>query len=98
MVLRGISLLTSSSWSAISRGAVIHGLTQQKIESPLISQVKSRIARASYGVVCQEKWNDKKHNEEDHALDDDTGEDKAVRQMKWIVRLVRTYASHLTTY
>lgn len=85
-------LLTSGSLSAISRGAVIHGLTQQKIESPLVSQVRSRVSRASYGVVCQEKWNHAKHDDEDYILNDDTGERKAVRQMKWIVRLVRSKA------
>ncbi|KUI68585.1 hypothetical protein VM1G_04300 [Cytospora mali] len=73
-------------WSAISRGAVIHGLTQLKIESPWASQIKSRIARASYGVVCQENWDDEKHEEEDRFLDEDTGELKAVRQMKWSIR------------
>ncbi|KUI61643.1 hypothetical protein VP1G_08816 [Cytospora mali] len=74
-------------WSAISRGAVIHGLTQLKIESPWASQIKSRIARASYGVVCQETWDDEKHEEDDRFLDEDTGELKAVRQMKWSIRL-----------
>lgn len=85
--------LTLGSWSAISRGAVIHGLTQQKIVSPFISQIRSRIARASYGIVCQEKWDDEKHDEEDHILDDITGEEKAVRQMKWVLRLVRSHTS-----
>lgn len=68
-------------------------MTQHKIESPFISKVRSRIARASYGVVCQEKWDEEKHDETDHILDDITGEQKAVRQMKWIVQLVRTHVS-----
>ncbi|ROW13226.1 hypothetical protein VPNG_04861 [Cytospora leucostoma] len=74
-------------WSAISRGAVLHGLAKLKIDTPLVAPIRARIARASYGVVCQEKWNDEKHDQDDHILDDDTGEYKAVRQMKWVVRL-----------
>ncbi|KAK7748771.1 hypothetical protein SLS53_000795 [Cytospora paraplurivora] len=74
-------------WSAISRGAVLHGLAKLKIDTPLVAPIKARIARASYGVVCQEKWNEEKHDQDDHILDDDTGEYKAVRQMKWVVKL-----------
>ncbi|ROW09511.1 hypothetical protein VMCG_02170 [Cytospora schulzeri] len=60
-------------WSAISRGAVIHGLTQQKVDSPFISKVRSRIARASYGVVCQVEWDEEKYDRHDYSVDDVTG-------------------------
>lgn len=43
--LSSFTMLTFHSWTAICRGAVIHGLTLEKVDSALGVEVKSRIAR-----------------------------------------------------
>lgn len=52
--------------------------------------VRSRISRASYGVVCQEDFDDSKHLAEDKFWDDEQQSWKAKNQMKWLVRKVST--------
>lgn len=75
--------LTLPSWSAISRGAVVHGLTQLKIATPLKVDIKSRIARVSWGIACQEPFDRDVHHSEDMWFDPDLRMNVAVRVMKW---------------
>lgn len=79
------ALLISHSLSAIFRGAVIHGMTKKKLGGPFEVSVKSRIARQSYGVVCQEPWDEEQHNPEDKWFDSILLKDVSVRVMKWHV-------------
>lgn len=41
------AMLNFHSWTAICRGAVIHGMTVEKVDSPLSVEVRSRVARKS---------------------------------------------------
>lgn len=95
--------LTSSSWSAISRGAVIYGMTKMKLDTPFSVSVRSRISRASFGVVCEEDWDDDRHYLEDKMFDAILQKDVAIRVMKWHVLLVsrtniRIRIRHYLTY
>lgn len=54
----------------------------------LAVSVRSRISRASYGILCQEKWDEKKHRKEDKSWDEDELVWKAKNQMKWLVEKV----------
>lgn len=76
---------TTSSWSAISRGAVLHGLTKKKFGSPLKVTVKSRIARESLGVVGEELYDEDVHPAEDKSFDHFLRQDVATKVMKWHV-------------
>lgn len=82
------TLLTSSSWSAICRGAVIYGMTKKKLGSQLRVEVASRIARESYGVVGEEPFDKKVHPPEDQWFDHILGKDMCIRLMKWHVKKV----------
>lgn len=64
-------------------------MTVEKVPSDFAVQVASRIARASYGVMCLEKWDDEKHIEEDKIFDEQQRMLKATNQMKWLIREVR---------
>ncbi|KAJ4396182.1 hypothetical protein N0V93_000401 [Gnomoniopsis smithogilvyi] len=84
----GIEVLQSQGaepWTAICRGAVIHGMTVEKIDSSLGVKVRSRVARASYGIVCQETWDSAIHLEDDKVFDEQQQLWKARNQMKWLV-------------
>ncbi|KXH31769.1 hypothetical protein CSIM01_09444 [Colletotrichum simmondsii] len=50
-------------WTAICRGAAIHGLAQQKLSPGLLISVKSRVARASYGIRKDTKFNPLLHSQ-----------------------------------
>lgn len=64
-------------------------MTVEKMDSRFAVEVRSRIARASYGIVCQEKWDDKKHLPEDKIWDEDQQSWKSKNIVKWLVREVR---------
>lgn len=82
------TLLTSSSWSAICRGAVIHGMTKKKLGSQLRVEVASRIARQSYGVVGEEPYDEEMHHQEDRWFDPILRKDVAIKVMWWHVKQV----------
>lgn len=113
--------LIFNSWTAICRGAVIHGMTVEKVDSPLVVDVQSRIARkspvphtciffhslpqspthqragASYGIICQEKWDKNVHLDEDKFFDPQQRCWKATNQMKWLMKEVRSTTASVTT-
>ncbi|KAK7721306.1 hypothetical protein SLS64_001602 [Diaporthe eres] len=76
----------SSNWSAISRGAVIYGMTKMKLDTSFSVSVRSRISRASFGVVCEEEWDDDLHHAEDKMFDTVLQKDVCIRVMKWHVK------------
>lgn len=88
--------LTTSSWSAISRGAVIHGFMKLKIDTPFSVDVGSRISRANYGVMCEELFDDNLHPLEDKVFDNVLQKPVAIRVMKWHVVQVRCIKNSVT--
>lgn len=90
-------LMERRSWTAICRGAVIHGMTVEKMESRFAVEVRSRIARASYGILCQEKWDDEKHLPEDKIWDEDQQSWKSKNIVKWLVREVIPSSESITS-
>lgn len=66
----------------------MRGLEKEKVGNPVGVQVRSRIARASYGVVCQEKWDASKHDEEDELWDEEQQMSMSIGQMQWLVKEV----------
>lgn len=83
-----ISRLTSYRWSAICRGAVIRGLTRSSISTPGMTTVRSRVARASYGVLCYHEYLDGIDDEEDKFWND--GYDAwSAHTIRWFLEVVR---------
>jgi hypothetical protein len=80
-------LTTKESWAAVSRGVVIQkagdvGLSRLSIE------VKSRIARASYGIRMRDTFNPKIHDGTDKVWDQLTREWKANNQIELFIEKV----------
>lgn len=77
---------------------VVRGLLldqQQRIESGNKYVLKSRIARASYGVVTQERYDPGIHFDEDIESDPlDPKQKWAMNQIQWLIRKVRGWSSH----
>ncbi|KAL1876468.1 hypothetical protein Daus18300_002712 [Diaporthe australafricana] len=73
----------SDPWSAVSRGAVIHGMAKLKIKTPYSVVVGARISRLNIGVVGQEIWDEEKHDPVDQLLDHILQEHVAINVMKW---------------
>ncbi|TPX17742.1 uncharacterized protein E0L32_002843 [Thyridium curvatum] len=71
-------------WTAVCRGAVIHGLNQQKTSSKQKVAIESRIARASYGI-CQDEEQGRGAMK-DLEYDELLGRNIARNQMKWLIR------------
>lgn len=70
---------------------MIHGLTSAGLDSEHTVEVESRIARASFGVVCQEDFDPEKHLDEDKVMDNDLGRFVVTKRMKWFITKVRTH-------
>ncbi|KAG9257923.1 uncharacterized protein F5Z01DRAFT_692804 [Emericellopsis atlantica] len=76
----------SKPWSAIARGAVFHGLSISNISADMTFTVRARIARASYGVVYQPYFDEKRHSSADKIWSDEECAYMAKEQMKWFLR------------
>lgn len=63
-------------------------MTKLKLDTPFSVSVGSRISRASYGVVCEEEWDDDIHQAEDKLFDEVLQKDVCMRVMKWHVKKV----------
>ncbi|KAK2053962.1 actin-like ATPase domain-containing protein [Colletotrichum caudatum] len=72
-------------WTAISRGAVIQGLTQKNLSPGLSVSVRSRIARASYGIEQILNFNKKKHSAGSKYWCQDRQRWMATGQMDWFL-------------
>ncbi|KAK1970942.1 actin-like ATPase domain-containing protein [Colletotrichum sublineola] len=86
---KDIVLLQSTGtkpWTAICRGAVIQGLTQQNLSPGLSVSVKSRIARASYGVTFRTDFDKKKHSALSKKWCEEERKWMAYNQMNWFLK------------
>ncbi|OTA62065.1 hypothetical protein K449DRAFT_422784 [Hypoxylon sp. EC38] len=73
----------------------------QQLDSRLAPVIVSRIARASYGVVCKTKYNPAIHINEEIKTDPYDGEQYAMGQIDWLIRKgdsVNTNVPIITTY
>ncbi|KAK3398271.1 hypothetical protein B0T20DRAFT_498039 [Sordaria brevicollis] len=75
----------AAPWTAICRGAVIHAATMQGL-GKLSVQIRTRIARASYGVCLRPVWDASKHLWSDKEWDDISQLHRAKNQMFWLLR------------
>ncbi|KAI8691181.1 hypothetical protein NCS56_00109900 [Fusarium sp. Ph1] len=76
----------SKPWTAICRGAVVHGLSRHNLCPQLGIKVEARIARMSYGVSCHDKFDRSKHREEDKVWAEDRYEYRADNQIRWFLK------------
>ncbi|WYZ35190.1 hypothetical protein EsH8_I_001466 [Colletotrichum jinshuiense] len=72
-------------WTAICRGAVIHGLTQRNLAPDLAVGIKSRISRMSYGTKFSSVFDPKIHDITNRYWDDEEQAWKASNQMEWFL-------------
>ncbi|KAH8176061.1 hsp70 protein [Sarocladium implicatum] len=77
----------SKPWTAISRGAVIHGILTEKIPCSLSVKVEGRIARMSCGVVHSSYWNSAEHDPEDKYWCPVEWDYMAANQMSWFLKI-----------
>ncbi|KAI1409476.1 hypothetical protein F5Y13DRAFT_169905 [Hypoxylon sp. FL1857] len=73
----------------------------QQLDSGLAPVIVSRVARASYGVVCKTKYNPAIHSNEEIKTDSYDGEQYAMGQIDWLIRKgdpVSTNVPITTTY
>ncbi|KAF4813316.1 Heat shock 70 kDa protein 12A [Colletotrichum tropicale] len=85
---RGIEILQGSGnkpWSAISRGAVISGLTARNLAPDLSVGITSRISRRSYGIRHFSPFNFGVHDPQDKYWCTSEHKWKARNQMKWFL-------------
>lgn len=54
-------MFTCNRWSAISRGAVLYGLSLGDSASKVRTKIGARVARNSYGVSVSRPWDPVKH-------------------------------------
>ncbi|KLO96325.1 related to hsp70 protein [Fusarium fujikuroi] len=73
-------------WSAICRGAVVHGITNHGLSATLGVTVGVRVARNSYGVKFMTEFDPQKHRQSDKYWSEDHQEWYATNQMKWFLR------------
>ncbi|KAJ0287318.1 hypothetical protein Brms1b_003743 [Colletotrichum noveboracense] len=85
---RGIEILQGSGnkpWSAISRGAVISGLTARNLAPDLSVGITSRISRRSYGIMHSTPFKFGVHDPKDKYWCTSEHNWKARNQMKWFL-------------
>ncbi|KAK0672629.1 hypothetical protein QBC41DRAFT_380636 [Cercophora samala] len=75
----------ASPWTAICRGAVIHGTTLHGYSNFSVD-VQGRISRASYGVTCRMPWNDDVHDAAQKYFCEVEQIWKVTGNMKWFLK------------
>ncbi|CAJ2504004.1 Uu.00g113980.m01.CDS01 [Anthostomella pinea] len=78
-------LESKDAWSAICRGATLSGAMSQGLVKQTV-QVRSRIARASYGWCYATNFIEGVHDKRDKRWDEYDGEWVAWKQMTWAVK------------
>ncbi|KAF4951137.1 hypothetical protein FGADI_7752 [Fusarium gaditjirri] len=73
-------------WSAICRGAVVHGITNHGLSATLGVTVGARVARNSYGVRFNTDFDPQEHNRSDRFWSDKEQKWLAKNQMEWFLR------------
>lgn len=77
-----------SRWTAICRGAVVHGLTNMGLSPSLHVSVGARIARINYGVKYEAPWIEGEHRECNKVWCEKEYEYRAWDQMEWFLTQV----------
>ncbi|KAI5466203.1 hypothetical protein BGZ63DRAFT_348373 [Mariannaea sp. PMI_226] len=70
-------------WTAICRGAVVHGLAQRGLSTKL--NIGARVSRLSYGVDFHIPWRPRKHDKQDKTWNEMEHEYVAENQMQWFL-------------
>ncbi|KAI8157119.1 hypothetical protein KHU50_009633 [Colletotrichum sp. SAR 10_65] len=73
-------------WSAISRGAVIQGLTQRNLAPGLSVKIESRISRMSYGVTYTTRFDPAIHSSAEKYWSKNYQVWNVDRQMEWFLQ------------
>ncbi|KAI1022675.1 hypothetical protein LB503_000738 [Fusarium chuoi] len=73
-------------WTAICRGAVVHGITNYGLSATLGVTVGARVARNSYGVRFSTEFDPQKHRRCDKYWSEEEQEWRASNQMQWFLR------------
>ncbi|KAF5982892.1 Hsp70 chaperone protein [Fusarium bulbicola] len=73
-------------WSAICRGAVVHGITNHGLSATLGVTVGARVARNSYGVMFGTKFDPQKHRQCDKRWSEEHQEWRVENQMQWFLQ------------
>ncbi|KAF5607897.1 heat shock 70 kDa 12B [Fusarium subglutinans] len=82
-------------WTAVLRGAVLHGLARTNHTSSIKVTVASRVSRHSYGTLVNIlPFDAKEHDVKDRVWDDGQREFLAVEQTRWFVEI----GSSVSTY
>ncbi|KAF5547314.1 heat shock 70 kDa 12B [Fusarium mexicanum] len=82
-------------WTAVLRGAVLHGLARINHTSSIKVTVASRVSRHSYGTLVNIlPFDAKEHDAKDRVWDDGQREFLAVEQTRWFVEI----GSSVSTY
>ncbi|KAF5536279.1 heat shock 70 kDa 12B [Fusarium napiforme] len=75
-------------WTAVLRGAVLHGLARTNHTSSIKVTVASRVSRHSYGTLVNiSPFDPKEHDSKDRAWDGGLQEFLAVEQTRWFVQI-----------
>ena len=83
-------------WTAVSRGAVMHGLMEQQEGGAPRVGISSRIARASFGTTCNIlPWEEGVHHQRDRAWCPIQQEYLAIDQTRWFLITVSAAIFHL---
>lgn len=82
------------SWEAICRGALLKAATLNRLDDDYIRrpQIVSRVVRASYGIALIEPFDPLRHNVQDKQFVRSEGQECAINQMHWYVRINETIA------
>ncbi|KXH62515.1 hypothetical protein CNYM01_01726 [Colletotrichum nymphaeae SA-01] len=72
-------------WTAICRGATIHGLTRRNLAPDLAVEIKSRVSRMSYGTCCSMNYDPEEHEEKDRYWCEDELSWKVDTCMDWFL-------------
>ncbi|RTE70985.1 hypothetical protein BHE90_014613 [Fusarium euwallaceae] len=76
----------SKPWTAICRGAVVHGLSRHNLCPQLGIRVEARIARMSYGICYTQPFDSSRHQQGDKFWSEKRYEYMAAHQMKWFLK------------
>ncbi|KAF4338548.1 heat shock 70 kDa 12B [Fusarium beomiforme] len=89
-------------WTAVLRGAVLHGLAQTNMTDSITVAVASRVSRHSYGTLVNIlPFDSKEHDSKDRVWDEVHQEFLAVEQTEWFVEIgesIATYEPRCKTY
>ncbi|KAJ0313193.1 hypothetical protein COL516b_000122 [Colletotrichum fioriniae] len=73
-------------WTAICRGATIHGLTRRNLAPGLAVEIKSRVSRMSYGTCCSMDYDPEEHEKKDRYWCEDELSWKVDTCMDWFLQ------------